>query len=1281
MPWMVAILFLFPLSFLTLLFRRGWRWPEAARIGLLTATAFFTAGPFLTESGLGTGEAYNYSEAVADTVVQMRAGVFPVLVGQSDFAFNGRVHPLRTALYFTHAAMLLDFITCHRLSYWGLQNLTLAAGLFGALFFAYACLRRLGTLSSSIALLLAILYGLSPSLLAAAFGMDLYMTVTVAPFLPIALLGALGVMGDRGGINPVLLAVGLAGAWLAHPPVAAWLTVACVVAAGATSLGAGAGTRPLARAAGAAALGIVLGGVAFVSALSLGAHPFPSHPAGRVSLVAQRIIATVREGGWASLRPATGAGAAIGDFQLGYSLWLILTFGGFLALKSGRLRAGVLLAASLLFICLSAPVPFLNAWLWKALPGSFSSLTNNWPMQRSYLVVAACALFVFALSWPAIAPRLESRRAKAILILLACAATGWSVFQAAPFVRRGYQTRIPASESLREHLPSNANLTQTAYSYLDLPRNFTFGTRDPEAEMRLLDLGDGHEILSNATAGTTRVVASGKLVRTGAIDSKRAKLAPTLILEPGKRYRLRLDFTAPRMTADLLLNGETTQRTYILPRSGGPNGFGMDLGNSNTLPLWTDSQRPEMVTVSLLFPGNPDLGWSEFAGYTLEEVDRSSLPIRLERLVPYLQGEVTIDQPCWLETPRMAIPGYQGSVDGAPEALGRSEDGTLLMWMPSGRHHFDLRYRGPVALRIASAVGITGWCFVLMGMVSAALAPQATDSWVRRCSQRLNSKWGNAVFWSSCLLVGVAFAESLSHPARSLPEKRNSQAYVALIPHTPFERDAKGGPLSLTLRFPPSPNLPFEPLLSTGVGPGSTTLFIHYLDAGHIAIGLDQWGAGSSESQPIPIDPTKIQALKLTMPALYSTGPTSLKGGALDWLMTHVVAWLNGHEVFRLTVPSAFRGDSNIGVLRNGSGSTVVSAYFSGDILSQTWLAASESDYLTVAPGALTDGSGPLRLGFHLPAKSVGQCEPLFCIGRPGNGACVFLNYVDPTHVRIGIQGPGTYFFQSPPVNVDYDKPQEVTLSSGRFYPDSGVGTEHFSKPSMDQLRAKTLLAFNGAVVLTRDDTQEFTLDDSRISLGENSVGATYANSHFTGKLDAIDRAPPALWPAVQGDDRLDPAQTVGPILITVQLPRQRTGKNEPLLVTGRPGEGTIIIVRYLDSSHLMLGADVWGKGLYWGMPMETDFSKRVSFLISTSALFPERDSLNQSVPAPLLAKLRQRILVTMDGKVALDVPSSAYDSSPAEITVGRSEIGGSNQEAVFTGTVLTARRLDPLSR
>jgi len=149
---------------------RAWM-PRVVTVLVLFAGGTYAAKPFLHGTYVGTGEAYNYSLSVADAVTQARSGVFPVLVGQSEFAFNGRIHPLRTAPWYCCAACLIDFATSHRLTFWQLQDALLTLSIVGAAFSAYASLRLLAGATRRVALFGALLYEFSPGVLSTAYAM------------------------------------------------------------------------------------------------------------------------------------------------------------------------------------------------------------------------------------------------------------------------------------------------------------------------------------------------------------------------------------------------------------------------------------------------------------------------------------------------------------------------------------------------------------------------------------------------------------------------------------------------------------------------------------------------------------------------------------------------------------------------------------------------------------------------------------------------------------------------------------------------------------------------------------------------------------------------------------------------------------------------------------------------------------------------------------------------------------------------------------------------------
>ena len=69
--------------------------------------------PYYGRRGLGSGDAYWYVVMLADFVTQLRHGVFPVWIGQSEYAFNGAVSPLRLAPWFQYSGGLLDALTVH----------------------------------------------------------------------------------------------------------------------------------------------------------------------------------------------------------------------------------------------------------------------------------------------------------------------------------------------------------------------------------------------------------------------------------------------------------------------------------------------------------------------------------------------------------------------------------------------------------------------------------------------------------------------------------------------------------------------------------------------------------------------------------------------------------------------------------------------------------------------------------------------------------------------------------------------------------------------------------------------------------------------------------------------------------------------------------------------------------------------------------------------------------------------------------------------------------------
>ena len=159
------------------------------RVGGLLVIALGLMRPYLTRGLVGAGDAYWYANTLADYVVQLRAGVFPVWTAQTDYSFYGSIFPLRLAPYLQHLAGVIDLVTARQLPPYAIANVAMVLSLAAGMLVMQACLGRIIPRRPWTAAGLAVCYGLCPGVLGLAYALDLYMSVSTLPFLPVVFLG------------------------------------------------------------------------------------------------------------------------------------------------------------------------------------------------------------------------------------------------------------------------------------------------------------------------------------------------------------------------------------------------------------------------------------------------------------------------------------------------------------------------------------------------------------------------------------------------------------------------------------------------------------------------------------------------------------------------------------------------------------------------------------------------------------------------------------------------------------------------------------------------------------------------------------------------------------------------------------------------------------------------------------------------------------------------------------------------------------------------------------
>ncbi len=890
-------------------------------IVFVVLAGLFAAAPFLSSRGLGTTEAYNYSLSVADAVTQFRAGVFPVLAGQTEYAFNGRVHPLRTAPYMAYLAGTLDVLTFRQFSFWTLQNLTLAVSLIGGALACYWALRRSTPAEPGTAAILSGLYVSSPAVLAAAYGMDLYMTVMTVPFVPLIVAANLASFAEKRPNNPVLLASSLAACWLAHPPVAFWMTVITLI----LHLFAACLRRPTVRECsvviGATLLFLVLAGFSFASALTIA----PIRDVAQAHDVTG-VLQEVSRNFAASLQPISSRADQLGDFQLGYVGWGLAAGALLLAARRRQWPALALLLAAAFLFTLTAPVPGLHSWLWEHAPAVAINLTNQWPMQRLYLPMTALVLFAFALVWrPPAIPQPFLRDA---LHLAVAAALSWSLWQSWHFLARGFGSRHSAPSTARGHVSGNIDLTQISYALSTTPDDFVHGVMDPAFSFRLLAPYDAHELGSNWTASLppSDENRSGTLVAATSDSEEFLELQPSLVLQPGRHYRLSLDFRAPPTKAVLQIRGTTLFREYHLPSAGGPRGFGMAPGNNPALTLWTARNEPEEVSLRLIF--NPtdtnasSLRGRPFANYKFDRIDSAALPIELQSLLP-LRCRVKAAASGYLETPRMFFDGYEATVNGRAVRAQPSPQGLLMLPVPAGASQVELRYVGPRIVRVSFWLTCLGW-FGLVVSCGLVGGPARAQEWIGRRVFHVGTHARNAAAAGPRLWwAGTAGLLLLGAGAFLLwPRWDNYRMAI--------------GPVRIRFVLPRGETNRQQPLLVTGQPHAGTFVYAVYVDSDHIRIGVDVWGLLGAQTDPIKVDYFAEHEVVIDAGALYPVGHPALRHvppETLARLRKQLTIQFDGETVLSREIETYDSRVGDVTVGRNLIGGSACEPHFAGKIL------------------------------------------------------------------------------------------------------------------------------------------------------------------------------------------------------------------------------------------------------------------------------------------------------------------------------------------------------------
>jgi hypothetical protein len=680
---------------------------ELPRLTLIGAAAVVLMGPFVTDGLVGSGDAGWYSIMVADFVSQWRAGIFPVFVGQTPYAFNGAISPLRLAPYYQHLAGVLDCLTGRSLGFMALQNLALVLSVLAGALSAYFCVAAILSRRRWTAACLALLYIACPGSMAMAYEGDLFLSLMALPYIPLVAYGLWSALEKEESTGIAWTALPLAAVWCCHPPIAFWLTVLAVFAHLVRLAPRWREGRIYRECLACGVLFALCAGFVFVSVATLDAG----------SQVVERTLAEqgLRDAFPDVILPVSRHAARLGDYQLGWALWGVLIGATAVHFWRPRRAVGALLAGVGLLLLLLLPIPGLSHWLWTALPQIVCNLTFYWPMQRFNVIIAAFAVIAGAAAIAAL-PRSFPKIATSLGCVLACGLL-WSGLESLKFLRRGYESRPPAAVTQRSEEIHNIVLTRYSFNpFSTVPSYFSHGYIDPYLENRVLSADQNNILADNAAAARPADGAPEIILGPSEKAPSLVALEPGINLAPGVRYAFRFEAAQPVPPGWLIIEGKAAFREYELPDSGSGiafstpvRAFGLLPSSRDFFPIWTSRRTADTVHFGYAFGRPPGKIDGAFARIRIQAYDIAKLPVKITRWAPYEASVESLVAGAWLETPRLWVPGYRASVNNQRAQVSRSVDGRVMIRLEAGSNRVLLTYPGPVLLRLAYYAALISW--------------------------------------------------------------------------------------------------------------------------------------------------------------------------------------------------------------------------------------------------------------------------------------------------------------------------------------------------------------------------------------------------------------------------------------------------------------------------------------------------------------------------------------------------------------------------------------------
>ena len=302
---------------------------------------------------------------------------------------------------------------------------------------------------------------------------------------------------------------------------------------------------------------------------------------------------------------------------------------------------------------------------------------------------------------------------------------------------------------------------------------------------------------------------------------------------------------------------------------------------------------------------------------------------------------------------------------------------------------------------------------------------------------------------------------------------------------------------------------------------------------------------------------------------------------------------------------------------------------------------------------------GPIELEVTFPDGHPGRFEPLVVAGTTDYSDVVLVEYTRPGSARLVLDHQPYGRMSGGEFALESGRSRRLSVYLGTLLPPAW----HPWWGTVDEARAQRL---RNRVRVALDGRDLLALDAPCFEASPNQVRLGKRERAWPGEDDFSGRVKLAglLGPDLAWLDQL--AGQCGPVRLRMELPRDRYGAMEPLLVFQYGNQYDALLVSYLNESTIQLSFQHVRGLIIRSEPIRVDYTRSHELEISLEAL----RCRPRSIPAP-----HQTLRVLLDGRTVLFGTVNWHVVAPFQILAACTPVPFSDCRRLFGGQVLDVSR------